>query len=212
MADTLLSDALITDTGNASHRARNVRLFPAEDLQSTTQGHPRYGMILPGAAARATFCAAPYGRGNGWEGRSASALREGCLPLLVQPPGATMALEPFVPWERFSVRWSDAHLVRDGADWARRLRDALAARSPAQLDAMRCEMACAATHMSWEAPSCPPASCAEAVRADVRTRRTGVLATLLTILDNRRRPPHERRVANVCPCEEESTRWHYMHG
>lgn len=221
VVSALADEAAITDSNNATHRARNVRLLPAHDLASTTPGHPRYGMILPGAAPRTTYCAAPYGRGNGWEGRSAAAVRQGCVPLLIFPPRTEMPLEPFVPWRRFSVAWSDAALTatpqrQRTAAWdgeAARLRAHLAAHSwEVDVDRMHCEMACAATHMSWEAPSCPPASCALAAQGKARRERTGALATLLTVLGNRRRPPAERLTPRACPCDKNSSEWHFFDG
>ena len=100
----------------------------------------------------------------------------------------------------------------------------------ASTDEMRCEMACAATHFTWEAPSCPPASCAlaaarrqpsDGAEAGVdkgNVRSHGVLATLLRILDNRRlrRADAAGRVAadaehvtRRCPCEQASEAWYY---
>ena len=109
----LPAGAIITDTNSRRHRERNVRELPASILGSTVAGSPRFGYLRPGPAeaAIATFCVAPYGRGNGWEGRSASAIRHGCVPLSIKPPGSVMALEPFVPWARFSVSVSDAQLT-----------------------------------------------------------------------------------------------------
>ena len=205
VARELAASSLITDTNSASHRERNVRELPPSMLVSTRVGHKMFGVISPAASPRSVFCAAPYGRGNGWEGRSALAVREGCVPLRIHPLGAQMALEPFVDWSRFSVQWDDTRL---SVGSARRLGTALASYSDAQLDIMRCEMACAATHTSWEAPSCPPASCALAARGQSLTRH-GALATLLTILGNRRLPPERRRAPRPCPCDRGSDKWHF---
>ena len=97
---------LITDTNSKLDRARNAHLLPASMLWSTRPDHPRYGFLLPSADPQAAFCAAPYGRGNGWEGRSASALRAGAyLYQSIHRLGDSR--EPFIPWERFSSSGAD---------------------------------------------------------------------------------------------------------
>ena len=73
---------------------------------------------------------------------------------------------------------------------------------------MRCEMACAATHMTWEATSCPPASCALAARGAAK-RRHGALATLMRLLAMRALPPGKQRTARACPCQRPSDEWYY---
>jgi hypothetical protein len=200
------SDALITDSNQPSHRERNVKLLPSWSLISSTPGHARYGILRPDSPPLSTFCATAYGRGNGWEGRSAHAVREGCIPVRVQPTGSTMALEPFVPWHRFSVHVSDKHLDENESY---RLRRRLLAIGPETLDRMRCEMACAATHMSWGV-GVPPASCAAAAREPARQRRVGVVATLMVILGNRLLPPERRRRAGRCPCTNSSSEWTWL--
>ena len=203
-------DALLTDTNSASHRQRNVKLLPPSMLWSVDPSQPRFGFVRPGGVPRATFCAAPFGRGNGWEGRSASALREGCIPLLIHPPGTAMALEPFVAWERFAVIHSDSTLgttreARHAASQA--LHKRLSSIPAEQIDAMRCEMACAATHMTWGAGE-PSASCALAAHDP---KRTGVVATLVAILGNRARPPSQQHTPRpACPCSNASRDWHFF--
>ena len=207
------TDMLVTDTNNREHLTRNVRVLPKTDLYAHDPKKGRYGWVHPSAAARASFCAAPYGRGNGWEGRSAAAVRKGCVPVRLQPAHALMALEPLVPWERFSVVWraDEARMRADPNGEARQLRAALAVVTPAALGRMKCEMACAAVHMTWEASPAlnPPASCAGAAQGASR-RKTGVVATLMTLLDNRRRPPEHRVVPRPCPCERVSDEWHFF--
>ena len=102
--------SLVTDTNNLDHRKRNVRLLPEEALVLTEPEHPRYGFLSPHMPTPSTFCLAPYGRGNGWEGRSASAVRQGCIPISIAPEGSVRALEPFVPWRNFSLFVADAPL------------------------------------------------------------------------------------------------------
>ncbi len=195
--------ALVTDTNNPRHLRRNVQRLPAWALGSSAPGHRQYGFLSPNAAIPSTFCLAPYGRGNGWEGRSASALRAGCIPLSIAPEGSVRALEPLVPWERFSLFVADAPLATLGE----RLRHALQRASDADVARMRCEMACAATHMSW-GEEVPPASCAAAAQ---RAREVGVVPTLLRILANRRLPvaSRRRRPTRRCPCESAPSEWHY---
>ena len=120
-----------------------------------------------------------------------------------------MALSEYVPWGRFSLALTDEQLKSDPRGASERLRARLNSISPSALEGMRCEMACAATHMTWEARSCPPASCALAAQGEIAPR-TGVLATLLTILSNRRLPLRRRRLPRACPCERSSDEWHLM--
>ena len=203
----------VTDTSNREHLERNVRLLPPSDLYATAPSERRYGMIHPHASLTARFCACPYGRGNGWEGRSAHAVRHGCVPARLHPEHAQMPLEPFVPWARFSLLWRvDQSLLRtDPHGQAKALHAALSSVSPARLDRMRCEMACAAVHMTWEATPArnPPASCAGAAVGE-SGRKTGVLATLMALLGNRNLPAARRRVARPCPCEGSSDDWHFF--
>ena len=221
-------DALITDSKNVSHRQRNARLLPPSALHSTRPSDLKFGLVLPSSLALSRFCAAPFGRGNGWEGRSAEAVREGCIPLLIQPPGTVMALEPLVDWRRFAIVVGDEELRRAAAIttdaaareaaqqvFGRRLHARLLGVTREQQRRMRCEMACAATHMSWGV-GVPPASCALAARdggeAQGNQPRHGVLATLLAILDSRARvargePPI---TARPCPCRSSSDAWHYF--
>lgn len=195
-------DALITDTNNYAHRKRNVRTLPATAIYSTDPMSPRFGYLRPGL--RATFCAAPFGRGNGWEGRSATAVRDGsCLPLLLHPPRTQMPLEPFVPWDRFTIRIPESSLAESTA---MSLHQRLKGISEHELQRMRCEMACAATHMTYGG-AVPSASCAFAT---VTPERTGVVATLVTILANRRTPANEQMHPRPCPCTNESVDWHYF--
>ena len=194
--------ALITDTNNPLHSQRNVDTLPPWALASVERGHRHYGHLSPRAHLPSTFCIAPYGRGNGWEGRSASAIREGCLPLSIAPAQAMRALEPMVPWSRFSLLVRDDPLPQLGE----RVRAALQGASEADIGRMRCEMACAATHMSW-GEGVPPASCAAAAQ---RTHEVGVLTTLLLILANRRLPLAQQTRPRPCPCEESPVEWRYF--
>lgn len=203
-ADELLAHSvLVTDTNTAAHLDRNRKLAPtAPGLFSPA------GRLVPGAESkRALACVAPYGRGNGWEGRSAAALRDGCVPLTVQPPRAALPLDEWVPYERFALKSSDRRLNKDGVA---RLAAAVGNLSLAVLNKMRCEMACAAAHMSWNGAGAPPASCAGGSPA-----RTGAVATLVALLHNRRlHPAHGRRVEPVaaCPCHAAPCDWHLFEG
>ena len=85
----------------------------------------------------------------------------------------------------------------------RRARQADSAANLPGLNAMRCEMACAATHMSWGAPA--PASC-----AGPPAHVAGVVPTLLTLLLNRRVPPARQLRARRCPCDAPPDSWHYF--
>ena len=224
LASTELPGSLITDTNHMPHLRRNVETLPAsvpstvvtlalalalnsprplpQVLSSTVLGHKAYGHISPLASLSSTFCLAPYGRGNGWEGRSASAIRGGCIPLSIAPPGSVRALEPFVPWSRFAIFVPDTPNGQIGA----RVRRAIEAPTEAERNAMRCEMACAATHMSWGAPV-PPASCAAAVQ--VHGDEHGVVPTLLKLLDNRRQASAQRQAPRPCPCQSHPSEWHF---
>ena len=139
-----------------------------------------------------------------------------------------MALEPLVDWRRFAIVVGDEELRRAAAIttdaaareaaqqvFGRRLHARLLGVTREQRRRMRCEMACAATHMSWGV-GVPPASCALAARdggeAQGNQPRHGVLATLLAILDSRARvargePPI---TARPCPCRSSSDAWHYF--
>lgn len=86
-----------------------------------------------------------------------------------------------------------------------RLRRALAEVTDADVTRMRCEMACAATHMSW-GEEVPPASCAPAAQ---RAHQTGVVPTMMRILANRRLPDEERVEPRRCLCESAPSEWHY---
>ena len=122
-----------------------------------------------------------------------------------------MALEPFIPWERFSVKWSGSQdtllaLGGAGAASAAKLKEKLQqlTKTPGKLDSMRCEMACAATHMTYEAKSTPPASCAAAAMGEARLKH-GVVATLMVLLGNRLvKRPSKRVEARRCLCERAS--------
>ena len=114
---------------------------------------------------------------------------------------------PFPPnrYERFAFKLSDRHLPRDGVA---RVAAAVANLSLPSLNKMRCEMACAAAHMSWSGPGAPPASCAGGAPA-----RTGAVATLVTLLANRRLPPAKRaRPVPACPCHAAPCDWHLFPG
>ena len=93
------------------------------------------------------------------------------MPLDVKPLGSGRPLEPFVPHDRFSLFVDDGPLggfprgaagaggaAAGARELSARLTAALAKLTLPRLNAMRCEMACAATHMSWGAPAL--ASCA----------------------------------------------------
>lgn len=204
------SDVLITDTNNDSHRQRNVERLPAEALVSTDPGHSRYGFLRPvgsgGASGMAsTFCVSPFGRGNGWEGRSASAIREGCLPLSIAPIGTQRAFEPLVPWNRFALLVPDEPV----ATLWQRLRTALSNMTPSDVRRMRCELACAATHMSWGSASrTPPASCAAATSGSLGAS-TGVGATLMLLLGTRLLDRGKVQ-PRPCPCHREPSEWFFF--
>ena len=144
------------------------------------------------------------------------ALRRGCVPLDIKPLGSGRPLAPFVPHDRFSLLVDDdalrgfprsaAGALRAAAgarEMAARLTAALANLTLPRLNAMRCEMACAATHMSWGAPA--PASC-----AGPAAHVAGVVPTLLTLLLNRRVPPARQLRARRCPCDAPPDSWHYF--
>ena len=142
------------------------------------------------------------------------------MPLDVKPLGSGRPLEPFVPHDRFSLFVDDGPLggfprgaagaggaaagARElSARLTRRARQADSAANLPGLNAMRCEMACAATHMSWGAPA--PASC-----AGPPAHVAGVVPTLLTLLLNRRVPPARQLRARRCPCDAPPDSWHYF--
>ena len=126
------------------------------------------------------------------------------MPLDIKPLGSGRPLAPFVPHDRFSLLVGDdalrgfprgaAGALRAAAgarEMAARLTAALANLTLPRLNAMRCEMACAATHMStWGVPA--PSSCTGALP---RTWRASCPPyRLLTLLLNRRvRPARQLR-------------------
>ena len=67
--------SLVTDTNSPKHLRRNALTLPPWALVSAEPGTPRYGFVRHDGALPSVFCLTPYGRGNGWEGRSATALR-----------------------------------------------------------------------------------------------------------------------------------------
>ena len=111
-ADALLAHGvLVTDSNSEEHLRRNVRLAPRMPGLFSPGGRGQRGgrralpagLLVPGAESkRALACISPYGRGNGWEGRSAAALRDGCMPLTVQPPRAGLPLDEWVPSDGWS--------------------------------------------------------------------------------------------------------------
>ena len=117
-----LPAALITDTNNHEHLERNVRQLPAAALASIKPGTRGYGHLsaLRGGAVPSAFCLAPYGRGNGWEGRSASAVREGCIPISIAPRGSVRRRRMRPPLQSPV----DASLL-DGCKWQLRLAAAI---------------------------------------------------------------------------------------
>ena len=117
------------------------------------------------------------------------------------------ALEPAVPWARFSLLVHDEPAATLGARVRAALEKALEKAADADgVRRMRCEMACAATHMSW-GEDVPPASCAAAAQ---HPREAGVLPTLLLLLANRRLPMAQRMRPRRCPCESETSEWRYF--
>ena len=113
-----------------------------------------------------------------------------------------------------------ALLLRDYYGWAGSPKT----KPPlAEINAMRCEMACAATSMSYlpahplDAPAAararappyvPPATCA----ADAVTNATGLAASLIELLDRRKRVP-EGSASPRCRCHAKPRHWHstYSH-
>ena len=167
-------------------------------------------------ARESVFCGAPYGMSDGWEGRSSLALRVGCIPVHLKAPGARLPLEPLVAWRRFSVFVSSPEAIAT-------LHERLGNISLAEINAMRCEMACAATSMSYlpahplDAPAAalarappyvPPATCA----VDAVTNATGLAASLIELLDRRKRVP-EGSAPPRCRCHAKPRHWHstYSH-
>lgn len=190
----------ITDSSSAEHLRRNARELPRRLLKAPAAIEGQRGFGLIAASEAGVVGIAPYGGNNGWEGRSAEAPRRGRVPLHIKPAGSVLPLEPFVPHARFSLFLEDRQLVSTGPA---RLAAMLANLTLARLNAMRCEMACAAAHFSWG--SAAPASCAGSP-----PHATGVVPTLLTILTNRLLPPARRVRPPPCPCDASPETWHYF--
>lgn len=218
---SLVPGLFVTDSASHSHLQRNARTLPTALLRAprAVDGQRGYGHVV-NMDRLGHACLAPYGGNNGWEGRAAEALRRGCVPFDVKPRGSGRPLAPFVPYERFALFLDDGALGAPPGAPGRgrrdpggegggalppgvvRLRAALGGLSVPRLNAMRCEMACAATHMSWGPPA--PASC-----AGPPAHVAGVVPTLLTVLLNRRAPLAARVAPRPCPCDGPPETWHY---
>ena len=239
---SLVPGLFVTDSASHSHLQRNARTLPTALLRAprAVDGQRGYGHVV-NMDRLGHACLAPYGGNNGWEGRAAEALRRGCVPFDVKPRGSGRPLAPFVPYERFALFLDDGSLGAPPGAPGRgrrdpggegggapppgvvRLRAALGGLSVPRLNAMRCEMACAATSMSYlpahplDAPAAalarappyvPPATCA----VDAVTNATGLAASLIELLERRKRVP-EGSAPPRCRCHAKPRHWHstYSH-